>query len=75
MPERSWRCSILFHQRSPWFFDHGGLFDEDAGSIVAAGAEEVEEIEVGSGDGGEELPAGEDGGFGCVGICGSHPLR
>ena len=44
-------------------FDHGGLFDEDAGCGGAGGAEEVEEGEVGSGDGGEELPAGEDGGF------------
>ncbi len=40
-------------------FDHGGLFEEDAGG----GAEEVEEGCVGSGYGGEELPAGEDGGF------------
>jgi hypothetical protein len=39
--------------------DHGGLFEEDAGG----GAEEVEEGLVGSGYGGEELPAGEDGGF------------
>ena len=39
--------------------DHGGLFDEDAGGW----AEEVEQAEVGAGDGGEELPAGEDGGF------------
>ncbi len=44
-------------------FDHGGLFDEDAGCCRAGGAEEIEEGEVGSGDGGEELPAGEDGGF------------
>ena len=27
------------------------------------GAEEIEQGEVGAGDGGEELPAGEDGGF------------
>ena len=40
-------------------FDHGGLFEEDAGG----GAEEVEERLRGSCDGGEELPAGEDRGF------------
>src|SRR6202021_578346 len=44
-------------------FDHGGLFDEDAWGGGAGGAEEIEEGEVGSGDGGEELPAGKDGGF------------
>jgi len=44
-------------------FDHGGLFQEDAGSGGVGGAEEVEEGEVGSGYGGKELPAGEDGGF------------
>ncbi len=43
-------------------FDHGGLFEEDAGRW-AGGAEEIEEGLVGSGYGGEELPAGEDGGF------------
>ncbi len=40
-------------------FDHGGLFDEDAG----VGADEIEEGFCGSGDGCEELPAGEDCGF------------
>ena len=44
-------------------FDHGGFFDEDSGRGRTAGAEEVEEGEVGSGDRGEEFPAGEDGGF------------
>ncbi len=44
-------------------FDHSGLFDEDAGRYWSGGAEEVEESEVGAGDGGEELPAGKDGGF------------
>ena len=43
-------------------FDHGGLFDEDAWG-GAGGVEEIEEGEVCAGDGGEELPAGEDGGF------------
>ncbi len=37
--------------------DHGGLFDEHAGG----GAEQVEQGGRGAGDGGEELPAGEDG--------------
>ena len=41
--------------------DHGWLFDEDAGA--AGGAEEIEQREVRAGDGGEELPAGKDGGF------------
>ncbi len=44
-------------------FDHGGLFDEDARGGGAAGVEEIEEGEVGAGYGGEELPAGKDGGF------------
>ncbi len=45
--------------------DHGGLFDEDAGG----GAEQIEQGGAGAGDGGEELPAGEDGGVR------SHPSR
>ena len=35
---------------------HGRLFDEDLRI-----AEEIEECAIGTGDGGEELPAGEDG--------------
>ena len=38
MPERSWRCSTLFHQRSIWLLHHGGLFDEEH-----AVAEELEQ--------------------------------
>ena len=60
MPERSWRCSTLFHQRSPWFLHHRRLFDEDA---RCCRAEEIEQRELGAGDGSEELPAGKDGGF------------
>ncbi len=56
-------------------FDHGRFFEEDAGRGRAGGAEEIEECVGSAGDGGEELPAGEDGGFSCVGIRGSHPLR
>ena len=44
-------------------FDHAGLFDEDAGG-GSGGGEEVEQGAFGSGDGGEELPAGKDGGVG-----------
>ena len=43
--------------------DHGGLFHEDPRSCRVGGAEEVEEGQVGPGDRGEELPAGEDGSF------------
>jgi len=44
-------------------FDHGGLFEEDARSGWAGGAEEIEEGEIGPSYGGEELPSGEDGCF------------
>ena len=63
MPERSWRCSTLFHQRSPWFFTIAGSSTEDA----RGGTEQIEQSEVGLRsswrNGREELPAGEDGGF------------
>ena len=42
--------------------NHGGLFGEDA----ELGAEEIEEGVARAGDGGEELPAGEDGRFTCA---------
>jgi hypothetical protein len=44
-------------------FDHGGFFEEDAWRGGVGCTEEIEEGEVGSGYGSEELPAGEDGGL------------
>ncbi len=56
MPDRSWRCSTLFHQRSPQILDHRRFLDKDAG----ARAEEVEERGIGAGNvAGERTPSQE----------------
>ena len=35
MPERSWRCSTLFHQRSPWFLIMAGSSRKTRGAFAA----------------------------------------
>ncbi len=59
MPERSWRCSTLFHQRSPWFCTMAG----SSVKTRSLGPRRSSRLLLGAGDGGEELPAGKDGGF------------
>ncbi len=56
MPERSWRCSTLFHQRSIWLRTMAG-----SSTKREQRGQQLEQMRVRAGDGGEELPAGEDG--------------
>ena len=60
MPERSWRCSTLFHQRSIWLRTMAG-----SSTKSTLRGKQVEQVVLGTGDGGEELPAGKDADAAC----------
>ena len=55
MPERSWRCSTLFHQRSIWLRTMAGSSTKSTHR-----GQQIEQMILGAGNGREELPAWED---------------
>ena len=67
MPERSWRCSTLFHQRSIWLRTMAG-----SSTKSAQRGQQREQRFSRAGDGSEKLPAGKDADAAGSGGLGGH---